>query len=254
MYSHCTHKMIASGNNSHSEPANCPNFINPTVDPRSPCSNSLAWLLHWARITARPTLWPCNAAAVMDSPVTQHIELGGLVFHQRCQKALREAEVPLESRASMELPSLLNEGTRPTTPCNYLVNSHVWSQTHRSGSRTEQIYHHSHLCNTSCLRQLGPVWSSWVGSVSLRKHDDSQHGTQETAQDVHRNDTSQLHGSGFPFGVRRMWKNWVHDLIFWSFWVTGDLHKCIMDKSQTLPGITIVECLLQIWKIKRQKN
>lgn len=33
--------MIASGNNSHSEPANCPNFINPTLDPRSSCSNSL---------------------------------------------------------------------------------------------------------------------------------------------------------------------------------------------------------------------
>lgn len=46
MYSHCTYKIIASGNNPHSEPANCPNFINPTLDPRSPCSNSLAWLLH----------------------------------------------------------------------------------------------------------------------------------------------------------------------------------------------------------------
>lgn len=96
-------------------------------------------------------------------PITQHVELWDLVFHQRFQKALREAEVPLESRATMELPSLLNEGTGPTTLCNYLVNSHVRSQTHRPGSRTEQIYHHSHLCNTSCLRQLSPAGAPELG-------------------------------------------------------------------------------------------
>lgn len=256
MYSHCAYKITASGNNSHSEPANCPNFINAKLDPRSPCSNSLAWLLHhglWGMDRSEATTMAIEAAAGVESPVTQHVEPGPC-FPSEVSKSSHRSWGPFrewryhEWDSQYKLPGFLlgsTEGWKaPRNTTNHpvqlpaeltpLISLQTLEVNHIA--KTGCMYHDSHLCTWV------QHWSSWVRSASLS----SPHCTPEITKDMHRNAMSHLLGLSFLSSVRRMWNKWVLDLKFWNFWVIGDLCKFITGKSQTLPDITFGGCLLLI--------
>lgn len=171
MYSHCTYKLIASGNNSHSEPANCPNSINSTLDPSSPCSNCLARLLHPRSLGKASTVslqGSCRQGAPSHSRQSWRQSWG--IPSQRGHSAPKEAAVPPSHGvrilvSTAWLPSLLGStmgtpGTRAITGCSCCSDtsdcpSDTGRQSHKPGSKTGWIFHNS-------LSTTHHVWDTWV--------------------------------------------------------------------------------------------
>lgn len=107
------------------------------------------------------------------TPITQHIELGVFTPPEVSQSSQR-GRGPFKEQSltwseifvlTAWLPSLL--GSTMGTPGTSLIpwcncwcsdtsdcSSNTGSQSHRSGSKTGQIFHNSHLQNTPCLRHL----------------------------------------------------------------------------------------------------
>lgn len=162
MYSHCTYKIIASGNSSHSEPANCPNFINSTRDPSSPCSNCLAWLLHH-RLLGKASTVSLQGSCRHGPPshTCRVLSTRGVTMLSKRQGSSQRTESHREGSSWSKLPGLLPcwahsglswEQTQHSA--QLLVLSHLWlpfnigSESQRPGSKTGLIFHNSHLHNT----------------------------------------------------------------------------------------------------------
>lgn len=215
MYSHCTYKIIASGNSSHSEPANCPNFINSTQDPSSPCSNCLAWLLHH-RLLGKANTVSLQGSCRHGPPshTCRLLSTGGVTMLPKRQASPREQS--LTWRETLGLNCLAS------FPAGHTVGS--------PGSRPSTRHSAGALTPLAALQHRKRIAEAWVQNrMDIPQFSSPQHTVFETLESVqellsqpcsstgsqqqdwcrilpktHRRATSCLHSLGVLLSVRRM--------------------------------------------------